>query len=108
MNYPILKYKEGKLWELYEPFTKDGYTVPKGFVYDLTSIPRIFWPFLAPFGKWLPAATIHDYNYKYHLLNRKGSDKLFLEMLLADGISVALALVMYFSVRIFGKKRYNY
>lgn len=53
-----------------------------------------------------PPATVHDYNYRYHAYNRKGSDKLFLEMLLADGVSVALALLMYLSVRMFGKKRY--
>jgi hypothetical protein len=104
--YPILKYKKGKLWELYEPFTKGIYTVPKGFVYDLASIPRIFWPVLAPFGRWLPATTIHDYLYQSKIVNRKQADKVMFELLIEDKVNIALSLIMYLSVRIFGKNRY--
>jgi hypothetical protein len=37
--------------------------IPKGFVTDLASIPRLFWTLLPPDGPWVKAAVIHDYLY---------------------------------------------
>ena len=43
----------------------DGLTivVKRGFITDLTSIPRIFWWILDRWGKYGFAAVIHDYLY---------------------------------------------
>lgn len=55
---------------LLEDFEYNGYTVPKGYITDGASVPRIFW-FIYPPNRpdYLPAAIIHDYlcdkeNYK--------------------------------------------
>lgn len=37
--------------------------VPKGFVTDLASIPRVFWSLLRPDGEYAYSAIIHDYMY---------------------------------------------
>ncbi len=37
--------------------------VPAGFVTDLASIPRPFWTFLRPDGRYAYAAIVHDYLY---------------------------------------------
>jgi hypothetical protein len=38
-------------------------TVPKGFVTDFASIPRVFWSLLRPDGDYTYPAIIHDYLY---------------------------------------------
>lgn len=40
------------------------HTIRKGFTWDLASIPRIFWGFIAPFGRANFAYLIHDDGYK--------------------------------------------
>ena len=42
--------------------------VPKGFVTDGASIPRIFWVYLPRHGKYTKAAVVHDFLY-----NKRGS-----------------------------------
>ena len=39
--------------------------VPRGFVFDGASIPRLLWFFLSPTGLFLIPGLIHDYGYKY-------------------------------------------
>lgn len=46
---------------LLEDFTYGGFTVPKGFVTDGATIPRIFWAILPPVHRYMPAAIVHDY-----------------------------------------------
>ena len=38
-------------------------TIKKGFRWDLSSVPRLFWSLLAPSGDFEIAALIHDYLY---------------------------------------------
>ena len=42
--------------------------VPKGFIFDGASIPRLFWAFLNPTGLLLIQGLLHDYAYKYNQL----------------------------------------
>ena len=46
---------------LLEDFKYAGFTVPKGFVTDGATIPKIFWGMLPPVHRYFPAAIIHDY-----------------------------------------------
>ncbi len=57
-------------WELveegfsYTPWKVRNVTnieIPKGFVTDFASIPRFFWRFLHPTGRYGSAAIVHDY-----------------------------------------------
>ena len=73
----VLKYIEGKKWELYKPITYvlcDGHviTIPKGFKTDLSSIPKILWGLFPPFGNFLLAALVHDYLYVTKYKNDRG------------------------------------
>jgi len=54
-------------------------TVPKGFITDFASVPKIFWPILPPVGKHGKAAVIHDYCYATACYSKAMSDKIFLE-----------------------------
>lgn len=38
-----------------------GVHVPKGFVTDGASVPRLFWVLFPPMDQYFPAAVVHDY-----------------------------------------------
>lgn len=45
--------------------------LPKDFIFDGASIPRLFWFLLSPVGLLLIPALIHDYGYRYDQLWKK-------------------------------------
>jgi len=51
--------------------------VPKGFVTDFASVPRIFWQFLPRDGKYTYPAIIHDYLYWVQDRPRENADEIF-------------------------------
>ncbi len=89
--------------------------IPKGFILDGASIPRIFWNILNPVGILLIPALPHDYGYKYDCIwtitedgtptlmwNGAGKswwDKLFRDMALEVNGIKAVAMVAYNAVR---------
>lgn len=97
-------------------------TVPKGFITDYASIPRILWSWLPAWGPYGPAAIIHDYLYymgadlivpriDYPLLNtictRKNADDLFEIGMGILGVGYVKRMMIYQAVRVFGKSHYN-
>ena len=84
--------------------------VPKSFVTDYASIPRIFRAIVLPYGKHSGASVVHDYLYSKSCelnIERKKADKIFLEILKEEGVDPILARLMYIAVRCFGKTRYK-
>jgi putative uncharacterized protein FNV0804 len=101
---------DGKRHELFQNYSYEinGYriTVPKGFITDLASVPRSFWIIFPPFGKYTPAAVIHDFLYsKYNTtgINRTLSDKIFLHIMKELGVGFLKRNAMYRAVRLFGE-----
>ena len=41
------------------------YIIPKGFIFDGASIPRVLWPILSPTGVLMIPGLLHDFGYKY-------------------------------------------
>lgn len=78
-----------------------------GFRTDLASVPRIFWSFFPPCGVYTEAAVEHDFLYEKALLPRKECDKHFYKRLRELGTGRVGSWLMYNSVRLFGKGRYN-
>lgn len=99
--------KDGVTWTLDHAF---GYwsartsvvSVPKDFVTDLASIPKIFWNILPPFGKYTEAAVIHDYVYRTHLFRRAVCDGILLEAMRLCDVPRWQRVVIYLAVRAFG------
>jgi hypothetical protein len=87
--------------------------VPKGFVNDLASIPRIFQTIVPKIGKHRGAAVVHDYLYgkKGKLSNqtftRKQCDQIFLEGMKTAGVRFTRRWVMYQAVRAGGWVLFN-
>lgn len=100
---------DGKKWVLRDEFSYDiGYkgsgntiTVPKGFVTDFASVPRVFWNIYPRWGKYGNAAVIHDYLYWEQIFSRKKSDDIFLEGMEVLGVSYFDRKIIYNIVRLF-------
>ena len=77
--------------------------VEKGFVTDLASIPRIFWPILPPHGLYGKAAVLHDWCYRHHYRTKDFADRLFLEAMTVLGVPLWKRRIMYLAVKLFGR-----
>lgn len=74
MDNPVILRKVigGKKWRTHElmqdvtlKLSNDRIiTIPKGFTWDLSSVPRIFWAILPPDGNFIISALIHDWLYQ--------------------------------------------
>lgn len=96
-------------WVLAEDWECLGYTVKKGFVSDLDSIPRAV-PLLYSFlkGHVRAEALLHDWLYRTGEVSRSKADKLFLQAMLQRGhVDRFRAYLMYLGVRVFGRLRYR-
>ena len=107
--------EEGRgTWRLLSPLiyrsdvADDTFVVPKGFVTDFASVPRIPLAF-----DWLGdrgnlAATLHDRLYsKPHMVRRAMADRILLEALIVQGVPRLAALAIWLGVRIGGASHYN-
>ncbi len=83
--------------------------VPRGFVSDGASVPKLLWNIYPPFGKYLEAAIVHDW---YCVLGHKGESpidykmaaELFKEAMKVCGVSKWRRNKMYWAVRLGGPK----
>lgn len=77
--------------------------VPKGFVTDLASIPRLFWSALRPDGEYAHAAIVHDYLYWAQSTSKETADSIF--KLAMEDLEVAPRTVtaLYDAVKLFGE-----
>jgi len=63
---------DGKKWHTYELMQRiniklssgQAIILHKGFTWDLSSVPRLFWSVLPPDGNFIIAALIHDFLYQ--------------------------------------------
>ncbi|HHX9832721.1 TPA: DUF1353 domain-containing protein [Salmonella enterica subsp. enterica] len=110
----ILEMLDHYLWRIHEPFefylsddNSDVISVPAGFITDLASVPRIFWTFMPPDGKYAKAAIIHDYLYDNALRTKKEADRIFLDGMTVLGVPKWKRIVLYLAVSIFGRGHYS-
>lgn len=87
-------------------------TAKAGLVYDMASIPRMFWRIIgSPYiGKYRRAATLHDALYASQglgVLTKEQVDKLFLEIMEVEDVSWWKRNSMYYAVRWFGSEAWN-
>lgn len=107
---------DGVTWELYEDFIYItnielpwGFIIkiPKGFITDFASIPKIFWPLLPRWHKYGPAAIVHDYLYHTKSIDRKTADLIFKEAMKVLGVRKWRYTVIYYAVRWFAGHKFN-
>ncbi len=59
------KWEVAKDYELYLPWLEETWCIPKGFIFDAASVPRIFWTIMDPNGTLLIGSIFHDFGYRY-------------------------------------------
>ena len=98
-------------WELMQPikiiaFNK-YYQIPKNFVTDFATIPKILKPFVPNKFIYNQIVVLHDFLYFTHKVSRKKADLILKEGIKCLGnnsfISKIYSNVFYYAVRIFGK-----
>ena len=70
-------------------------TVPAGFETDFVSVPRLFWRIVPPWGRYSPAAVVHDFLYHTGLVTRAEADRIFLELMTKLGVPAWKRRLMY-------------
>lgn len=121
---PVISYDtdQGR-WRLEETYSfDDGHhtiTIPEGFEFDLSSVPRLFWRFIAPFELSIVAPLIHDFLYRHRgdlpagavtpprTYTRKEADRLFKRAMKQEGVPGWRWRVAYGAVRLFGKSAWD-
>jgi len=82
-------------------------TVPSGFETDFASVPRLFWRIVPPWGRYSPAAVVHDFLYHTGMLRRSEADRIFLELMKRLSVPFWKRRMMYWAVRVGGWKAWN-
>jgi len=114
------KWKQFELMqELHFLLPNNVLRIPKGFKWDLSSVPSFLWWLLKPFGRYDAAYLIHDYLYQNKGLvggityTRKECDKIMRDYALAlvDTNKISLrridVWVRYYAVRLVGGMVWN-
>jgi len=85
------------------------FTIERGFITDLASIPRLLWPIVSPLrSSTVTPSILHDYlYYKPHGKSRQLIDDIYYASLLANGLSKGSAYRYYAAVRLFGWMHFN-
>jgi len=99
-------------WELISDFNisvnERVYTIPKGFITDFASTPRISWVlFPSSEGLYKIPSVLHDWLYTSGEVDREYADKVFYYFMLQKGVNIIKARIIYYSVRLFGSKHYT-
>lgn len=105
-----LEKSDGDKWLVLEQFVAQvdaaQIAVPSGYVTDLASVPRLPLAYLVAGGRAPKSAVLHDYLYETRA-GRDYADRVFLAAMKAEGISSAVARLMYWGVRAGGEERYG-
>lgn len=81
--------------------------VPEGFITDLASVPRIFWPIFPPNGNYAKAAIIHDYLYVNAINSKQYADNIFYEAMGVLNVPYIRKILIYYAVKLFGRGNYK-
>ena len=107
-----------RIWILEETYRYQNnqfvITIAAPFEFDLSSIPRMIWPIIAPFELSIVAPLVHDFIYHYRgrlpanaiaparEFSRVQTDVLFKEIMDAEHVEAWRSTAAYRAVRMFG------
>lgn len=97
-------------FEILESFVKCGVKIPKGFITNGVSSPRIFWHIVPPNrSDYLEAVILHDYlcEKAKTYADYKFADMKLNEALKSDKISIILRILIVQGCRLYHKIRYG-
>ncbi|MCK1586915.1 DUF1353 domain-containing protein [Bradyrhizobium sp. 169] len=85
-----------------EAYRRKAIFVPRGFVTDFASVPRLFWSLFPPIGRYGFAALFHDYVYWEQALTRYEADFVFRDTMKELQVPAWKTMVLFGAVRLFG------
>lgn len=99
--------KSAKYWKLekdvvVELSNKTVLTIPKGYVYDMATVPKWLWSFVRPFNDGLFGTLIHDYLYVNRIGTRRQADREYLFWNNLTNKNKFDNYIRYYTVRAFG------
>lgn len=119
----VYYFPDQRTWRLAQTFVRaqDGHvlTIPAPFDFDLASIPRLLWGWLACHELGILAPLVHDWLYRGggapthgsivppRSYTRTEADRLFLEHMREDGVGRMRATLAYTAVRLFGRSSWR-
>jgi hypothetical protein len=115
LNVTLLRGKEKdgrQLWRvdstlLYtSDVAKQAVIVPRGFITDFSSVPRLPLAYLLAGETAHEAAVVHDYLYESKMVSKKMADDVFLEAMQDSGVSWWRRKLMWAAVAAFGGAAY--
>ena len=104
----LIPFDDGEFWVLGSDLvfsirdTGQRIVVPRGFVTDFASVPRVFWTIFPKHGEYTRAAIVHDYLYWEQQCTREQADELF-EIVMEDSeVDTTSRYTIYAAVRVWG------
>lgn len=104
----LTPFDDGEYWVLANDLvfaireTGQRIVVPRGFVTDFASVPRVFWTFFPKHGEYTRAAIVHDFLYWQQKCSREQADELFDIMMDASEVDSTTRFTIYAAVRVWG------
>jgi hypothetical protein len=104
---PIYLVLEPTSWSSNTTVSLPSVTVPRGFVTDFASVPRLFWSLVPPDGAYAHAAVVHDYLYWAQTTKRTVADEIFLRAMNDLKVSPVIASGIHSAVNAFGASAWD-
>ena len=104
----LIPFADGEYWVLGSELeftireTGQRIIVPRGFVTDFASVPRVFWTFFPKHGEYTRAAIVHDYLYWQQQCSRGQADELFDIVMEDSDVDTTSRYSIYAAVRVWG------
>lgn len=105
LNFDLIVYS--KVYAEYRQKKDAILVVPKTFVSDGASVPRLPFVFWFCGGRGSRAAIVHDWLYRTNFVPKDVADKIFLELLLLDKEDLLVRRLMYRGVEFGGSSSYR-
>jgi len=83
------------------------YSVPRGFITDLGSVPRLPIAYLLTANKGRKSCVVHDWFYSQARFSRSMCDEILLHALKAEGVGIVARRLMYWGVRVGGARHFK-
>ena len=104
----LTPFDDGEFWVLDTELvftvrdSRQRIVVPRGFVTDFASVPRIFWSVFPRHGEYTRAAIVHDFLYWEQRCTRSQADELFDIIMQDSNVDSTTRLAIYAAVRVWG------
>lgn len=113
ISIPLIPFADWDYYALTDDLTYDSsdgnmhIVVPKGFVTNLASVPRLFWAVLPPTGRYALPAVIHDYLYWFQPYPKSAADGVLRDAMQQQQVAENKAEIIYQAVHWFGKPAWD-